>query len=78
MRFVMLDDVALVSRRLGADAAGEAVAVWVRAHGRPVDPALWRPAGSRARMALYDLRPETGLAHNAADLARPEPPASTF
>jgi 4-amino-4-deoxy-L-arabinose transferase-like glycosyltransferase len=32
---------------------------WVRAHGVPVDPALWRslPPESRRRIALYDLAP---------------------
>ncbi|OFX06462.1 MAG: hypothetical protein A3D94_10005 [Alphaproteobacteria bacterium RIFCSPHIGHO2_12_FULL_66_14] len=32
---------------------------WVRAHGMPVDPALWRslPPEPRRRIALYDLAP---------------------
>lgn len=69
VRFVMLDDVATVSRRMGADAAMRPTAAWVRGHGRLVDPVLWRPARSRSRMELYDLRPEAGLAQNAVSLA---------
>jgi hypothetical protein len=65
VRIVMLGDLSFVSRRLGAEAAGEPIADWVRANGRPVDPTLWRsaePGGPLIRMRLYDLRPEVGLA----------------
>jgi 4-amino-4-deoxy-L-arabinose transferase-like glycosyltransferase len=33
---------------------------WVRAHGKPVDPALWRslPPEPRRRIVLYDLAPQ--------------------
>ena len=56
IRFVMLNDLSLVSRRLGAEAAGQPIADWVRAHGKPVDPSLWR-TNRRTPMTLYDLRP---------------------
>ena len=63
VRFVMLDDLSAVSRRLGAETAGRPIAEWVRSHGRPVDPDLWRVPGSRRAMTmkLYDLRPATGV-----------------
>jgi 4-amino-4-deoxy-L-arabinose transferase-like glycosyltransferase len=61
VRFVMLDDLSFVSRRLGAETAGRPVAEWVRANGTPVDPARWRAvADRRSRMQLYDLRPGAG------------------
>jgi 4-amino-4-deoxy-L-arabinose transferase-like glycosyltransferase len=64
IRFVMLGDLSFVSRRLGAEVAGEPIADWVRANGRPVDPAMWRTSGHGGPlilMRLYDLRPEAGL-----------------
>jgi 4-amino-4-deoxy-L-arabinose transferase-like glycosyltransferase len=61
VRFVMIDDVAIVSRRMGARTAGKQVAHWVRANGKLVDPALWRTISTTHGMQLYDLRPETGL-----------------
>lgn len=61
VRFAMLGDVAIVSRRMGARAAGKQVAHWVRANGKLVDPALWRTISTTHGMQLYDLRPETGL-----------------
>jgi 4-amino-4-deoxy-L-arabinose transferase-like glycosyltransferase len=63
IRFVMLGDLSFVSRRLGAEAAGEPITDWIRANGRPVDPTLWRtsePGGPLNLMRLYDLRPEAG------------------
>jgi 4-amino-4-deoxy-L-arabinose transferase-like glycosyltransferase len=60
VRFVMLGDLSFVSRRMRADIAGRPIADWVRAHGKPVDQALWRtdaPDGRRG-MRLYDLRPD--------------------
>ncbi|HXD99681.1 MAG TPA: hypothetical protein VN646_24220 [Candidatus Acidoferrum sp.] len=58
VRFVMLGDLSVVSRRLGAETAGRPVTEWVRANGAPVDPALWRAVGGRrGGMQLYDLRP---------------------
>ncbi len=58
VRFAMLGDLSGVSRRLGAENAGRPIAEWVRAHGVPVDPALWRAVGGRrGGMQLYDLRP---------------------
>ena len=59
LRFAMLGDLSLVSRRMGADIAGRPIADWVRANGKPVDPGLWR--GTRRGLALYDLRPDLGL-----------------
>lgn len=59
VRFAMLGDLSVVSRRLGGEAAGRPLADWVRAHGTPVDPALWRP-GRRTTMTLYDLNPVPG------------------
>ena len=43
VRFAMLNDLSLVSRRMGAETAGRPLADWVRANGKLVDPALWRP-----------------------------------
>ncbi len=62
VRFVMLGDLSLISRRLGAEVAQEPIAQWVRSNGRLVDAALWRPPGSRrTAMRLYDLRPGAAL-----------------
>ena len=55
VRFVMLGDVAAVSRRIGADAVGKPVADWVRANGRLVDPIHWR--SSRSSGAGWNSRP---------------------
>lgn len=57
LRYLMLDDVGNVSRRLGADTAGQPVAQWIRTQGRVVDPSLWRDPGMRNPPTLYDLRP---------------------
>jgi 4-amino-4-deoxy-L-arabinose transferase-like glycosyltransferase len=62
VRFVMLGDLSVISRRLGAEVAQEPIAQWVRSNGRLVDAALWRPPGSRrTAMRLYDLRPAAAL-----------------
>jgi len=61
IRFVMLGDAPIISRRMGAEAAGKPVADWVRSNGRLVDPALWRAGRNRSSVELYDLRPETAL-----------------
>jgi len=55
----MLNDLSLVSRRLGAEVAGQPIADWVRANGRPVDPGLWR-TNRGSPMTLYNLRPDSG------------------
>jgi hypothetical protein len=71
VRFVMLNDLSIVSRRMGGEAAGRPIADWVQKKGKLVDPALWRARGadgsprrgSGARtsgMQLYDLRPGPG------------------
>ena len=64
VRFVMLNDLSLVSRRMGAEAAGQPIADWVRAHGKSVDPDLWRTS-RRSLLALYDMQPALGLVSNA-------------
>lgn len=70
VRFVMLDDLSMVSRRLGAETAGRPIAGWVRAHGTPVDAEHWRaPGARRSPMTLYDLRPGTGLVSIGLDQA---------
>ena len=62
VRFVMLGDLSVVSRRLGAEVAQEPIAQWVRSNGKLMDPALWRPPGRRrTAMRLYDLRPDAAL-----------------
>jgi hypothetical protein len=61
---VMLGDLSFVSRRLGAEVAGEPITDWIRSNGQPVDPTLWRrsePGGPLNLMRLYDLRPGAGL-----------------
>ena len=65
VRFVMQGDLSLIDRRMGAGAAGKALADWIRDNGTRVDPALWRLggrgfAGRSSPMQLYDLRPEAG------------------
>ena len=68
VRFVMLGDLSVVSRRLGAEVAQEPIAQWVRSNGKLVDPALWRPPGSRrTAMRLYDLRPDAALVPALSD-----------
>jgi 4-amino-4-deoxy-L-arabinose transferase-like glycosyltransferase len=60
VRFVMLNDLSSVSRRMGAETASQPIADWVRSRGTLVDPALWR-SNRRTAMRLYDLRPGQGL-----------------
>ncbi len=57
LRFAMVNDVLQLSRRLGADQAGSEVTIWIRAHGKLVDPSLWRSSATRGDAELYDLRP---------------------
>jgi 4-amino-4-deoxy-L-arabinose transferase-like glycosyltransferase len=60
VRFVMVGDATLISRRLGADAAARPIVEWVQEKGQLVDPILWRSSalgGRRSGMRLYDLRP---------------------
>ncbi|MDB5823283.1 MAG: glycosyltransferase family 39 protein [Herminiimonas sp.] len=61
LRFVLLGDVATVSRRLGADAMGKPVADWIRANGKLVKPELWRSAAMRGNAELFDMRPIASL-----------------
>ena len=62
VRFVMLGDISVISRMLGAEAAGRPIDEWVQEHGKLVDPTLWRSAGrERGRVRLYDLRPDVPL-----------------
>ena len=68
VRFVMLGDLSVVSRRLGAEVAQEPIAQWVRSNGKLVDPALWRAPGSRrTAMRLYDLRTDAALVPALSD-----------
>jgi 4-amino-4-deoxy-L-arabinose transferase-like glycosyltransferase len=66
LRFVMIGDTRRQTRR---HASQQAIDDWVRTHGKPVDPALWRAEAEPAREAsgvyaaarreppeLYDLR----------------------
>jgi len=71
VRFAMLGDVAIVSRRMGARTAGKRVAAWVRSNGKLVDPALWRTIRATDSMQLYDLRPETGLVLTSSSAGQP-------
>jgi 4-amino-4-deoxy-L-arabinose transferase-like glycosyltransferase len=57
LRFAMVGDLSLVSRRMARNVAGHPVTDWIREHGRPVDPALWRDARLPYGSALYDLLP---------------------
>jgi len=65
VRFVMLGELSIASRLMGAESAGRPLADWIRANGAPVDPALWSespgPAGRVWRRELFDLKPGTGL-----------------
>jgi 4-amino-4-deoxy-L-arabinose transferase-like glycosyltransferase len=62
IRFVMLGDLPVISRTLGAEVAGKPIAEWVQANGKLVDSTLWRSYGGRRSSAeLYDLRPEVAL-----------------
>ena len=62
VRFVMLGDLWAIDRMLGAEAAGRPIAEWVEAHGKLVDPTLWRSAGrEKSNVRLYDLRPDVPL-----------------
>lgn len=68
VRFVLLGDASIVSRRMGADAAGRPVAEWVRTNGKPVPAQSWHsPAGGRSSAVLYDLRPDDGVVPVQAD-----------
>jgi 4-amino-4-deoxy-L-arabinose transferase-like glycosyltransferase len=65
VRFVMLGELSIASRLMGAEAAGRPLADWVRTNGKVVDPSRWTESGGgpgRAmRRELYDLKPEAGL-----------------
>ena len=64
VRFVMLGELSIASRLMGAEAAGRPLADWIHANGTPVDPVLWSsPSGIGwpTRRELYDLKPGTGL-----------------
>lgn len=81
VRFVMVGDAARMRQRFGLEPGGLAVADWVRAHGQPVAPDLWRQPGEppaagaaaprrglgrgAARSELFDVKPETPLAAGA-------------
>jgi 4-amino-4-deoxy-L-arabinose transferase-like glycosyltransferase len=65
VRFVMLGELSIASRLMGAEAAGRPLADWVRANGTPVDSTRWSsPSGGMGwptRRELYDLKPGMGL-----------------
>ena len=62
VRFAMLGDLWAIDRMLGAEAAGRPIAEWVEAHGKLVDPTLWRSSGrEKGNVRLYDLRPDVPL-----------------
>lgn len=65
VRFVMLGELSIASRLMGAEAAGRPLADWVRTNGKVVDPSRWTASGDgfgrATRRALYDLKPEAGL-----------------
>ena len=65
VRFVMLGELSIASRTMGAESAGRPLADWIRANGTPVDTARWSGAtaglGRASRRQLYDLKPEAGL-----------------
>jgi 4-amino-4-deoxy-L-arabinose transferase-like glycosyltransferase len=65
VRFVMLGELSIASRLMGAEAAGRPLADWVRANGTAVDPSRWsEPGGGFGRVTrreLYDLKPAAGL-----------------
>jgi 4-amino-4-deoxy-L-arabinose transferase-like glycosyltransferase len=65
VRFVMLGELSIASRYMGAESAGRPLADWIRANGTPVDTARWSGAtaglGRASRRQLYDLKPEAGL-----------------
>ena len=64
VRFVMLGELSIASRLMGAEAAGRPLADWVRTNGKAVDPSLWTESGGvgrAARRELYDLKPDAGL-----------------
>jgi len=58
----MVGEAPTVSRRLGADAAGQPVDDWIRANGKPVPAALWRARGIPYGAELYDLYTDPGVA----------------
>jgi 4-amino-4-deoxy-L-arabinose transferase-like glycosyltransferase len=65
VRFVMLGDLSIASRYMGAESAGRPLAEWIRAHGTPLHATVWGGtapgSGRSARRQLYDLKPEAGL-----------------
>lgn len=65
VRFVMLGELSVASRYMGAEAAGRPLADWVRANGKPVESTRWGGPvagfGPGASRQLYDLTPEAGL-----------------
>jgi 4-amino-4-deoxy-L-arabinose transferase-like glycosyltransferase len=74
LRYVLLGAPDTLDRFFGAQAAQKPLTDWVKANGRPVDPADWRPApatneedpllarrrrgGDLGRSELFDLRPD--------------------
>ncbi len=57
LRFALVGDLTAVSRRLGSEVASRPLTEWIRANGRRVDPALWKPARGAIDAELYELAP---------------------
>ncbi len=56
VRFIMIGDISLPGRKMGARVAEKPITDWVRSKGIPVDPVLWRTNSAMGKMQLYDLR----------------------
>jgi hypothetical protein len=65
IRFVIVGDVWGLRRWLGVEAVGRELAEWVRANGRPVDPALWRAVAGDGAPADESARGSSGRARAA-------------
>jgi hypothetical protein len=71
VRFALIGDGAPGLRLAFGEGHQKALVEWIRANGRPIDPALWRTSGDGAAgwmrrgaeaigAQLYDLRPDEG------------------
>jgi 4-amino-4-deoxy-L-arabinose transferase-like glycosyltransferase len=67
VRFAMIGEGSQGLRRIYGEGHQKDVVDWIKANGRPVDPALWRSSAAEARprsaegagAELYDLRPQS-------------------
>ncbi len=67
VRFAFVGDMSAINRRFGPGQVD--VVAWIRAHGTPVDPALWRGAAPRT-IELYDLRGSPPLVASSTAVPR--------